>query len=84
MTYQTIKISTQQAETFLFQLYQIKGKATELPGEIDFNFRIKTENSEDYILKISRPNEDETFLDFQQKLLQHVEENGKHIIAPKL
>ena len=38
-----------------------------------FNFRIKVENSEEYVLKISRPDEDEAYLDFQQKIIQYIE-----------
>lgn len=82
--YTQVKIQTQQAEVVLWELYNIKGKATELPGEIDFNFRIKIENEEGYILKISRPDEDEKYLDFQQKLLQFVDDTGKKLIAPKV
>ena len=84
MDYNQIKISTQQAEDILFSLYHIKGKAFVLPGEIDFNFRIKAENSVGYILKISRPNESINYLDFQQKLLQYVEANGQQLIAPRV
>ncbi|MCT4629848.1 aminotransferase class III-fold pyridoxal phosphate-dependent enzyme [Winogradskyella sp.] len=84
MDYNQIKIEPKQAEDILFKLFNIKGKASSLPGEVDFNFRIKVENEEGYILKISRPNEDLNYLDFQQKLLQHVETNGKNIIAPKV
>lgn len=84
MTYDNLKITIQQAEDMLFNLFKIKGKASALPGEVDFNFRIKVENSEGYILKISRPNEDEGYLDFQQKLLQYVEANGQNLIAPKV
>ena len=84
MNYNTIKISTQEAEIILFKLYNIRGKAIELQGEIDFNFRIKVENEDGYILKISRPDENESSLDFQQKLLQHLEDHSKDIIAPKV
>jgi len=84
MEYNQIKIATDQAEKILFNLYGIIGTATALPGEVDFNFRIKVANSEGYILKISRPNEDENYLDFQQQLLQHVEANGQQLIAPKV
>ncbi len=84
MNYDQIKISIQQAEEILFKLYNVKGKASALPGEVDFNFRIKIENEEGYILKISRPNEDVNYLDFQQKLLQYVEINGTNLIAPKV
>ena len=82
--YNDIKISTQQAEDILFKLYNIKGVATTLPGEVDFNFRIKIDDGEGYLLKISRPNEDHDYLDFQQKLLQYVEVNGQNLIAPRV
>ena len=84
MQYDALKTTTQQAEDILFKLFNIKGKASELPGEVDFNFRIKIENEEGYILKISRPDEDENCLDFQQKLLQYVAKNGSNLIAPKV
>lgn len=84
MNYNSIKIEAKEAENVLFQCFNIKGKAIALPGEIDFNFRIKVENEEGYILKISRPEEDENYLDFQQKLLQFVETNGENVIAPRV
>ena len=84
MNYDNLKISTQQAENILFECFNIKGIASSLPGELDFNFRIKVKDSEGYILKISRPKEDENYLDFQQKLLQFVEANGQNLIAPKV
>ena len=84
MSIDNLKISIQQAEDVLFKLFKIKGKALKLPGEVDFNFRIKIDNSEGYILKISRPDEDENYLDFQQQLLQFIEINGQNLIAPKV
>jgi len=84
MDYNTVKIATEEAEKILFKIYKIKGTATKLPGELDFNFRIKIENEEGYVLKISRPNENENYLDFQQKLLQYVQNNGQNLIAPKV
>lgn len=84
MDYGTIKITTEQAENILFELFNIKGTATTLPGEVDFNFRIKIDNEEGYILKVSRPDEDDNYLDFQQKLLQFLEHNDKKLIAPRV
>ncbi|MCF2873625.1 MULTISPECIES: aminotransferase class III-fold pyridoxal phosphate-dependent enzyme [unclassified Tenacibaculum] len=84
MDYNQIKISTQQAEEILLELFNIRGTATSLPGEVDFNFRIKVENNEGYVLKISRPEEDINYLDFQQKLLQHVDNNTTNLITPKV
>jgi len=84
MTYQQIKISTSQAETIASTLFDVKGQASALPGELDFNFRIKVENEEGYILKVSRPDEDENYLDFQQKLLAYIEKSNTHLIAPRV
>ncbi len=84
MNYNHLKITHRQAEDLLFNWFNLKGKASELPGEVDFNFRIKIENSEGYILKISRPDENENYLDFQQKLLQYIEKHGNLLLAPKV
>lgn len=84
MNYNTLKITTKQVESILWKLFKIKGVASSLPGEVDFNFKIKVENEEGYIFKISRPNEDKAYLGFQQKLLQYVEANGQNLIAPRV
>ena len=84
MSYKNLKITTTQAENVLYELFNIKGEAVMLPGEVDFNFRIKIENEEGYVLKISRPDENEGYLDFQQQLLQYVEKKGENLIAPKV
>ena len=82
--YSNLKITKHQAEAILLELYGITGIASTLPGEIDFNFRIKVENKDGYILKISRPDENENTLDFQQQLLQYVKDNGKDLIVPNV
>ena len=84
MNYSEVLITTKQAEDILFTLFNIKGKASKLPGEIDFNFKIKSDRGDEYLLKISRPEEDENYLDFQQKLLQHLEENKLGLIIAKV
>lgn len=84
MNYDNLKISNQEAEEILFKLFNLTGQATVLPGEVDFNFRIIIPNSQGYILKISRHNESETYIDFQQKILQFVEAHGQHLIVPKV
>ena len=84
MEYSAIKITPLEAEKILFELYNIKGKASSLPGYIDFNFRIKIENEEGYILKISRPEENKKYLDFQQHLLQSIKASDKNLIAPRV
>lgn len=84
MDYNKIKISVERAEQLCQELFNVKGMAGMLPGEIDFNFKIIDVTGGGYILKISRPNVDEGYLDFQQKLLQHVWEHGDGLISPKV
>jgi hypothetical protein len=45
------KITSANTEILAFDLFGIKGNATVLPGELDFNFRIKDGVSDGYILK---------------------------------
>jgi len=78
------QISTQNAEKIVSEFFDIKGVAIVLPGEIHINFRIKIKNNEGYILKISSPDEDQEYLEFQKDLLRFIEENGENITAPKI
>ena len=79
-----LKITPEKAEKILFKLYNIKGKAFELPGYTDYNFRIKVDNKNCYVLKISRENADENFLLFLQDILLYLEKNTNEIILPKI
>lgn len=84
MNYTELIITTEQAVEIAFNLFGIKGEASSLPGEVDFNFRIKTNNCDGYILKVSRPNENLNYLEFQQELLQYVAKNQNLNVAPKV
>ncbi len=69
--FQSIRISEEQAQKIALELFGKKGTVHALPGELDFNFKIQTDE-EAFILKVSRPNEDEDYIDFQSKILVHV------------
>jgi 4-aminobutyrate aminotransferase-like enzyme/Ser/Thr protein kinase RdoA (MazF antagonist) len=84
MEYTQIKITTKKAEEILFQRYNIKGKAFELPGYTDYNFRIKVDNENCFVLKISREDADENFILFLQDILLYLEKNTDEIILPKI
>jgi 4-aminobutyrate aminotransferase-like enzyme/Ser/Thr protein kinase RdoA (MazF antagonist) len=71
--YQTFFVSEEQAEKLCHQIYGIAGVAKKQTGELDFNYKITTKSGENYILKISRPDTDEAYFDFQQKLLLHLD-----------
>ncbi len=84
MDYNALKITPEQAEEILAELYGLTGTAKPLPGERDFNFRIITEDNDSYILKVSRPGEDWDLLDFQQQILLHLEQGNSSLIAPRV
>ncbi|HZJ19309.1 MAG TPA: aminotransferase class III-fold pyridoxal phosphate-dependent enzyme [Pricia sp.] len=84
MNFNTLKITPHLAESLTQELFNIRGKAAPLPGYIDFNFKINRDDGEGYILKISRPDENQEYLDFQQKLLQYVGKKGRNLISPRV
>ena len=83
MDYAQQRVSIQEAEKILFDLYHIQGTASCLPGYVDFNFRIKIAGEEGYILKISRVGEHKKYLAYQQELLEFIENSNEKITAPK-
>lgn len=79
--YHQLKISNKKAEEIANSLFGIKGSSTQLPGELDMNFRI-TCPEQSYILKISRPGTDDNYIDFQQKILQFVANSRSGLTSP--
>jgi len=79
--YRKLGISEKQAVHIALELYGLEAGAVSLPGELDFNFRLKSESGS-YLLRISRPGADLEYLDFQQKILQHVADSDSGTISP--
>lgn len=79
-----LQVSIEEAERIALQHYGIQGEFSILPGEVDFNFKVKTREGTSYILKISRPDADRTYLEYQQKLLVHIAQADAEIAVPKL
>ena len=78
-------IAEKQAEDIAFQHYGIRGKATKQAGELDANFKIATENGDNFILKISRPSaRKDDYFDFQQALLLHLDSRTPNFKFPKI
>ncbi|MDX2362820.1 MAG: aminotransferase class III-fold pyridoxal phosphate-dependent enzyme [Crocinitomicaceae bacterium] len=80
--YQNVIITQERALEIATEIYNIYGDIQQLPGESDFNFRI-TNGENSYLLKISRPDENSIFIEFQQALLQHIKDSGANIESPK-
>ncbi len=84
INYEALFISEKQAEKLCEQFYGIKGKAQKQTGELDFNFKITTKSGEKFIFKISRPNTEGGYFDFQQQLLLHIESKNPDFPYPKI
>lgn len=76
MNYTDIQISSEEAAQILEVIYGLKARVKELPGEIDFNFYCVTAEDEKLVLKVSRPEEQEQFLDFQKCITEHLADNA--------
>jgi 4-aminobutyrate aminotransferase-like enzyme/Ser/Thr protein kinase RdoA (MazF antagonist) len=84
INYQHLFISEEQAAMLCHQIYGIQGTAKKQTGELDFNYKITTDKGKNFILKISRPDTDEAYLDFQQKLLLHIDSKKPDFPFPKI
>ncbi len=78
-----IFISDEKVAEIAEKFYDLKGQIVNMPGESDLNFRITDKKKNSYILKICRPGTEKNFIDFQQKLLEHLE-GIDDIISPKV
>ena len=67
-----LTIDCHEAPAIAERLFSVKGEATPLNGERDLNFKLETAEKT-FLLKISRPDEPEDFIDFQTQLLNHFE-----------
>ena len=79
MEYSSIIISDEEAVRILQDHYGITGDVHRLPGEIDFNFKVISHDVR-YILKVSRPDFDLKYIDYQSSILNHL--SKKNYVAP--
>ncbi len=84
MDYKKLVLSTNEVEKIVKKGYGILGSASKLQGEIDINYKISTKNSQDYILKISRPDSTSDYLDFQIKILKFINSKNKNLPLSKI
>jgi len=77
----SIRISEEQAAKTALDLYGLMGSIASLPGELDFNFRLKAENAS-YLLKISRPEYDVEQMMYQTRLLEHLAASREGVVSP--
>ncbi|MFW6128817.1 MAG: aminotransferase class III-fold pyridoxal phosphate-dependent enzyme [Candidatus Aminicenantaceae bacterium] len=70
-------VTKDEAKKTASDLFGIKGFIKKLPGEWDQNFYIKDDKDKEFVLKISRPNENKELLDLQNKALDYLAAHSK-------
>ncbi|MGB0861908.1 MAG: aminotransferase class III-fold pyridoxal phosphate-dependent enzyme [Saprospiraceae bacterium] len=81
--YQNLTIPIDEIKQLTNQYFGIKiQKIKPLQGEVDFNFYIKTDQSEEFALKISRPDTDTKELDFQAAILNFLSKKAIPLDLP--
>ncbi|MFX1475028.1 MAG: aminotransferase class III-fold pyridoxal phosphate-dependent enzyme, partial [Promethearchaeota archaeon] len=76
------RFTEQDALRIAEDLFGITGQVQELPSERDRNFRLRTDTGEEYVLKIAAASETKENLEFQNEVMQHLQEKG--VNCPKV
>ncbi|MBK8504719.1 MAG: aminotransferase class III-fold pyridoxal phosphate-dependent enzyme [Saprospiraceae bacterium] len=71
MDFKELDLSEDFAANLALKFFGIKGKISKLPGEVDFNFYVRTSDAE-YTLKVTRPDTDESYIAFQCAIVKHL------------
>ncbi|RDI57926.1 phosphotransferase [Microvirga subterranea] len=77
-------LSAQEAEQIAADLYGLDAVASELKGERDRNFHLRTQDERHYVLKVSNPAEDVQVTHFQTQALLHVEDRDGTLPVPRV
>ena len=72
LNFDKINISETQALLLAKTHFRKIGEIKKLPGDVDFNFYLKTKTGKEFTLKISRPNTDKNEIDFQSAIMMHL------------
>lgn len=81
--YKNLQPEIEEVASYALQHYGLTAAITPLAGEVDFNFQLKTSDNQQYVLKISRPDEAIESLDFQSEILNHLATKQLPIHLPK-
>jgi Ser/Thr protein kinase RdoA (MazF antagonist) len=78
------RFSTEEAEELAHDLYGIAAAVRELPSERDQNFYLEDRSGTGFVLKIAARGEDRTFLDGQNRAMDHVGRHGESVGCPRV
>ena len=79
-----MKISISSIKKIVKDLYSIEGTLSVLPGEIDFNYKLETNEGLSFVLKIAPSNCNIEYLEFQQNILQYLDQQSTQKELPKI
>lgn len=80
----TDPVSEEAAARLSSQTFGVAGRAIMLTGERDHNFRIRTDDGSDYLLKISHPAESPATVLFQTGALLHLADKTPGVSVPRI
>ncbi len=77
-------MTTRRASQIVADLFNVKGKATQLPGEIDLNFLIAVSDQEKYVFKVESSARDIDNLTLQNTVLNHLANKDIDVQIPEI
>ena len=72
------------ASRIALELYGLHALAQSLPGEYDDNFLLTTPDSRAYVLKVTHPAREESFVDLQARALLHLAARAPELTLPRV
>lgn len=79
-----MEFSTADISKLLTDTFGIRGSITSLPGEIDLNFKVVTQENKKYTLKIANTKEKRAHLEFQNALMGHLKVQASNLEIPSV
>jgi 4-aminobutyrate aminotransferase-like enzyme/Ser/Thr protein kinase RdoA (MazF antagonist) len=76
--------TVQDASCIAAEVYNLDVTAHPLPGERDYNFYLKTEAGQAFVLKIAPADEPRALLEMQNKALKHLVAHDSSLVLPEL
>ena len=83
-TFSDLLVSEEKAVSLSHEYFDLQVEAKILPGEVDFNFRLRTADGTTYLLKVSRDDTSIEELQFQESLMTHLFKNDLPFSIPSL
>jgi len=76
--------SVKEVRAIISREYGLDGVTGELASERDQNFLVQGADGQNYVLKIANPTENQTLLQFENKVLAHLAQNEASLPVPRL